>query len=70
MKRLLAALDNLGLFVIGRDIKNTYNIDCPENWFLLYTDKNYFMFSRTEECVTVLKMYSEKQDFYLRFVWN
>ena len=64
IKYILNALDNLGMFSsVGKNIRDTYNIDCPSNWFLLYVDKNYFVYSKTEKLITILKMYSNKQDF-------
>ena len=64
LKNILDAVDNLGRFAsIGKNIKDTYNVECPENWFLLYVNKNYFIFSKSEAKITVLKMYDNKQDF-------
>ena len=60
---ILSAIDNLAIFEVGRNIKEEFNVDCPNNWFLLYSHMNYFIFSRTDSVVTVLKMYNEKQDF-------
>ena len=59
---IMNAIDNLEIFEIGRSIKSEYNIDCPDNWFILYTHMNYFVFSRTETMVTILKMYNERED--------
>ena len=63
MKGILEAIDNLGIYSIGKNIKDTYNIDCPDNWYLLYVNKNYFVFSKTDTRITVLKMYDNKQDY-------
>ena len=60
---ILSAIDNLEIFDVGRNIKDEFYVECPDNWFLLYSNKNYFIFSRTDSLVTVLKMYNEKQDF-------
>lgn len=64
IKNILNVLDDLGIFSsIGKNIKDTYDINCPSNWFLIYVDKNYFVYSRTDKLITILKMYSNKQDF-------
>ena len=64
LKGILNSLENVAAFSsIGKNIKNTYNVDCPDNWYLLYVSKNYFVFSKTEELITVLKMYDNRQDF-------
>lgn len=63
MKGILDAIDNLGIYSIGKNIKDTYSIDCTDNWYLLYVNKNYFVFSKTETRITVLKMYDNKQDY-------
>ena len=63
-KKIIASLDNLGVYSgIGRNIKNYYNIDCPDNWYLLISHTNYFVFKQEEKRIVVLKMYDEKQDF-------
>ncbi len=62
--QIIATLDSLASFGnIGRNIKDTFNIDCPDNWFLLYCHMNYFVLSRTATTITVLKMYNNQQDF-------
>ena len=48
---------------IGCCLKEKYNIDCPENWYELYVNMNYFIFSKTDTEIVVLKMYNNKQDF-------
>lgn len=64
LKSILTAINNLGTFAsIGKNIKDTYNVECPDSWFLLYVNKNYFIFSKSETKITVLKMYDNKQDF-------
>ena len=61
---IIASIDNLGIFdAIGSNIRERFNIDCPENWFLLYSHTNYYIFSKTDTLITVLKMYNNKQDF-------
>lgn len=60
---IISVIDNLEKYDIGTNLKDKYNIDCPDNWFLLYVKQNYFIFSRTKTEVNVLKMYSNKQDF-------
>lgn len=62
-KAIMSSIKNLQFFEVGKSIRNEYYVDCPNNWFLLYSYKNYFIFSRNETTVTVLKMYNEKQDF-------
>ena len=61
---IIASIDNLGTFgSIGSNLRERFDIDCPNNWYLLYSHMNYFVFSRTETLVTVLKMYDNRQDF-------
>lgn len=61
---IVASLDNLSMFPrIGQNIRDIFQVDCPENWYILYIKKNYFVFSITKTDVIVLKMYNEKQDF-------
>ena len=62
-QEIISAIDNLQLYVLGTSIRERYSIDCPDNWFLLYTNKNYLIFSRTDDTVKVLKIYDERQDF-------
>lgn len=63
-QKIISSIDNLGIYsTLGRNIKIYYNVDCPDNWYLLTSHRNYFVFSKTEELITVLKMYDEKQDF-------
>lgn len=63
-KEIVSSIDNLGIFeAIGSNISERFNIECPDNWFLLYVNKNYFTFSKTDSLITVLKMYNNKQDF-------
>lgn len=59
---IMHAIDNLEIFEVGRNIKREYAVDCPDNWFVFYTHRNYFIISRTDSLVTVLKMYNEKED--------
>lgn len=43
---IMSNIDNLEQFGdVGRNIKEYFNIDCPDNWYLLYVHKNYFMFA-------------------------
>lgn len=61
---IMSNIDNLEQFGdVGRNIKEYFNLDCPNNWYLLYVHKNYFIFSKTESTITILKMYNNKQDF-------
>ena len=63
-QKIISSIDNLGIYsTLGRNIKIYYNVDCPDHWYLLISHRNYFVFSKTEELITVLKMYDEKQDF-------
>lgn len=63
-KKIIASIDNLGIYsVIGKNIKNYYNVECPDNWYLLISHTNYFVFKQEKDLITVLKMYDEKQDF-------
>ncbi len=62
-REILSSIDNLAHFDIGSNIKERFNVDCPDNWYLLYSHKNYFVFSRSDSMVTVLKMYDNRQDF-------
>lgn len=48
---------------IGQNIRDTFQVDYPENWYILYIKKNYFVFSITKTDVIILKKYNEKQDF-------
>ena len=61
---IVSSLDNLSIYpYIGKSIRDNYQVDCPENWYIIYIKKNYFVFSITKADVIVLKMYNEKQDF-------
>lgn len=60
---IISTIDNLQNYEIGTSIRERFYIDCPDNWYILYSHKNIFIFSRTEDTVTVLKMYNEKEDF-------
>ncbi len=61
---IMSNIDNLEQFGdVGRNIKEYFNLDCPDNWYLLYVHKNYFIFSKTESTITILKMYNNKLDF-------
>lgn len=63
-KEIISAIDNLGIFdSIGSNLKEKYKIDCPDNWYLLYVRMNYFIFSKSDDEIVVLKMYNNKQDF-------
>lgn len=62
-QEIISALDNLQLYKLGTNLREKYFIDCPDNWYLLYTNKNYFIFSRSDDTVKVLKIYNERQDF-------
>ncbi len=62
-QKIITAIDNLQLHELGANIREKYSVDCPDNWYLLYTNKNYIIFSRTDDTVKVLKMYDERQDF-------
>ena len=61
---IISEIDNLGIFeAVGSNIRERFNIDCPDNWYLLYSHTNYFIFSKTDNLITVLKMYNNRQDF-------
>ena len=61
---IIAALDSMEYFGdVGSNISERFNIDCPSNWFLYYIHKNYFVFSKTDSTITILKMYDNRQDF-------
>ncbi|MBE5969670.1 MAG: hypothetical protein E7242_05500 [Lachnospiraceae bacterium] len=61
---IMSSLDNLQYFAdIGSNIKEKYNVKCPDNWFLLYSNMNYFIYSKNDSTITILKMYNNKQDF-------
>jgi len=63
-KEIVSSIDNLGVFdSIGSNLKEKYKINCPDNWYVLYVRMNYFIFSKTDNEVIVLKMYNNKQDF-------
>ena len=62
-QEIISAIDNLQHYEFGTNIREKYFIDCPDNWYLLYTHKNYLIFSRTDDTVKVLKIYDERQDF-------
>ena len=62
-QEIISAVDNLQLYELGTSIRERYFVDCPDNWYLLYTNKNYLIFSRTVDTVKVLKIYDERQDF-------
>ena len=60
----MSAIDNLGIFdSIGSNLKEKYNIDCPDNWYLLYVKMNYFIFSKNSDKIVILKMYNNREDF-------
>jgi hypothetical protein len=63
MITIVESLDNLGIFKIGDSIKDRYNVDCPEDWYILYSNMNYFVFKRTDEQVVILQMFDYRQDF-------
>lgn len=62
-KRIIASLDSLGLYKIGRNIKEAYQIECPDNWYMFTCRQNIFIYSQTSSEITVLKMYNERQDY-------
>lgn len=63
-KEIMSSIDNLGIFdSIGSNLKEKYDIDCPDNWYVLFVKMNYFIFSKTDSEIVVLKMYNNKQDF-------
>ena len=63
-REIISAIANLGLFSdLGSNIKERFSVDCPDNWFLLYVNMNYFVFSKTDSLITILKMYNNRQDF-------
>jgi hypothetical protein len=74
MEAIVDSLDNLGLYQIGDSIKDRYNIDCPKDWYILYSHMNYFVFKRTDEQVVVLQMFDYRQDFIYELfgikTWN
>ncbi len=64
IKEILDAIENLGIYEkIGDNIRERFHVECPDNWYLLYVNKNYFVFSKTEQTINVLKMYDYRQDF-------
>lgn len=61
---IVSKLDNLGEFAdIGIPIKEKYNVDCPSNWYLIYSNRNYFIYSKSDEQINLLEMYDNRQDF-------
>ena len=60
---IISTIDNLQNYEIGTSIRERFFIDCPSNWYVLYSHKNLFIFSRTKDTVKVLKMYNEREDF-------
>ena len=64
IKHILSILDNLSVFSIkSENIRDAYGITCPDNWYLIYVERNYFIFSKDEAKIVILKMYDNKQDF-------
>lgn len=61
---IVSVLDSLGQFPdVGIPINERYDVECPDNWYLLYSNKNYFVYSKTDERINVLEMYDNRQDF-------
>lgn len=63
LKAIVDSLDNLSIHDIGHPINEFYNVECPKNWYLLYSNMNYFVYSKTKTKITVLKMYDYREDF-------
>ena len=64
IRAIVSVLDNLGEFAdTGISIKEKYDVDGPENWYLIYTNRNYFIYSKLDEQINVLEMYDNRQDF-------
>lgn len=61
---IVSILDNLGEFAdTGIPIREKYDVDCPPNWYLLYCNRNYFVYSKSDKQISVLEMYDNRQDF-------
>ena len=65
-KEIMDAIDNLTVFDYGVQISTEYGIDCPDNWFLLRLKYNIFVFSKNTSQITILKMYSNKEDYFYK----
>lgn len=64
IKSIVSMLDSLGEFAEkGVPIKEKFDVDCPTNWYLIYSNRNYFVYSITEKQINVLEMYDNRQDF-------
>jgi plasmid stabilization system protein ParE len=63
IEAIVDSLDNLGIFQIGDPIKDRYSVNCPDDWYILYSNMNYFVFKRTDEQVIILQMFDYRQDF-------
>lgn len=64
IRTIVSNIDNLGEFTdTGIPIKQKYDVDCPWNWYLVYINRNYFIYSKSDEQINVLEMYDNRQDF-------
>ena len=62
-KKIVNTVDNLELFSnTGVPIKEKFDLNCPDNWYLLIVGQNYFIYSITDT-INILKLYNEKEDF-------
>ena len=61
---MVSILDNLGEFAdTGISIREKFDVDCPSNWYLLYCNRNYFIYSKSDKQINILEMYDNRQDF-------
>ena len=54
--KMLRTYENMGI-----SIRTNYGVDC--DYLCLYAEKNYIFYTVDEDCIYIVNMYNEREDF-------